>query len=377
MRQNQEETEDIIDLGVLLKALLRRWWVILLTTILCGGMALIGSILLIAPTYSSGFTAYIDNSKERVTDSISSTDISASKELVSTYSAIIRSRSVVEDAIQKANISCTYEYMEDKVIVQEVDDTGIIEVSVVTEDSKMSYEMAKALGHTITDIKPSLVPLECYEKEECKKLQGLSLKNVKVKLVDKEKNKVIYEDFGEMLLTHFGVSGPIILSSSAHLVRYPKIEEKYQKKEILLKIDFKPALTVEKLDERIRRDFEGYKNKEFKNSLDKLLPQKLIPIIIQRSGISAEKKVNEITKEERKKLGEILKNFEMTIKGTRPIEEAIITSGGINIKEINPKTMESKLVKNLYFAGEIIDVDSYTGGFNLQIAYSTGYTAGM
>lgn len=237
--------------------------------------------------------------------------------------------------------------------------------------------MAKALGHTITDIKPSLVPLECYEKEECKKLQGLSLKNVKVKLVDKQKNKVIYEDFGEMLLTHFGVSGPIILSSSAHLVRYPKIEEKYRKKEILLKIDFKPALTVEKLDERIRRDFEEYKNKEFKNSLDKLLPQKLIPIIVQRSGIPAQKKVNEITKTERRKLEEILKNFEMTIKGTRAIEEAIITSGGINIKEINPKTMESKLVKNLYFAGEIIDVDSYTGGFNLQIAYATGYTAGM
>ena len=237
--------------------------------------------------------------------------------------------------------------------------------------------MAKALGHTVTDIKPSLVPLECYEKEECKKLQGLSLKNVKVKLVDKEKNKVIYEDFGEMLFTHFGVSGPIILSGSAHLVRESKIEEKYREKEIILKIDFKPALTLEKLDERIRRDFEEYKNKEFKNSLDKLLPQKLIPIIIQRSGIPAQKKVNEITKEERKKLGEILKNFEMTIKGTRPIEEAIITSGGINIKEINPKTMESKLVKNLYFAGEIIDVDSYTGGFNLQIAYSTGYTAGM
>ena len=237
--------------------------------------------------------------------------------------------------------------------------------------------MAKALGHTVTDIKPSLVPLECYEKEECKKLQGLSLKNVKVKLVDKEKNKVIYEDFGEMLFTHFGVSGPIILSGSAHLVRESKIEEKYREKEIILKIDFKPALTLEKLDERIIRDFEEYKNKEFKNSLDKLLPQKLIPIIIQRSGIPAQKKVNEITKEERKKLGEILKNFEMTIKGTRPIEEAIITSGGINIKEINPKTMESKLVKNLYFAGEIIDVDSYTGGFNLQIAYSTGYTAGM
>lgn len=239
------------------------------------------------------------------------------------------------------------------------------------------YEMVKKLGHTITTIKPSLVPLEIYQKEECKELQGLSLKNVKIKLIDKKRNKEIYEDFGEMLFTHFGVSGPTILSSSAHLVRYNNIEEKYKNKEITLKIDFKPALTIDKLDQRIRRDFEENKNKQFKNSLDKLLPQKLIPIIIQKSGISEKKKVNEITKEERKNLINQLKNFEITIKRTRPIEEAIITSGGINIKEINPKTMESKIIKNLYFAGEIIDVDSYTGGFNLQIAYATGYTAGM
>lgn len=239
------------------------------------------------------------------------------------------------------------------------------------------YEMVKKLGHTITTIKPSLVPLEIYQKEECKELQGLSLKNVKIKLIDKKRNKEIYEDFGEMLFTHFGVSGPTILSSSAHLVRYNNIEEKYKNKEITLKIDFKPALTIDKLDQRIRRDFEENKNKQFKNSLDKLLPQKLIPIIIQKSGISEKKKVNEITKEERKNLINQLKNFEITIKRTRPIEEAIITSGGINIKEMNPKTMESKIIKNLYFAGEIIDVDSYTGGFNLQIAYATGYTAGM
>ena len=179
-----------------------------------------------------------------------------------------------------------------------------------------------------------------------------------------------------MIFTHFGVSGPTILSSSAHLVRYKNIDELFKKQKIVLKIDLKPALSEEKLDERILRDFEVYKNKQFKNSLDKLLPQKLIPIIIEKSQINPDKKVNEITKEERKKLVETFKKFEVIIKEFRPIEEAIVTSGGINIKEINPKTMESKKVKGLYFAGEIIDVDSYTGGFNLQIAYSTGYTAG-
>ena len=239
------------------------------------------------------------------------------------------------------------------------------------------YILAEKLGHTVTDIKPSLVPLETFEKQECKELQGLSLRNVGIQLLDIEENKTIYEDFGEMLFTHFGVSGPTILSASAHLVRYKQIERLLKEKKIILKIDLKPALDEKKLDIRVLRDFEEVKNKQFKNSLEKLLPQKLIPIIIRKSNIQPDKKVNEITKKEREELVKIIKNFEMTIKGFRPIEEAIITSGGINIKEINPKTMESKKVKGLYFAGEIIDVDSYTGGFNLQIAYSTGYVAGL
>ena len=238
------------------------------------------------------------------------------------------------------------------------------------------YVMAQKLGHTITKINPSLVPLETFDKETCKNLQGLSLKNVQIELIDKNKNKVIYEDFGEMLFTHFGVSGPTILSSSAHLVRYKNIQQLFNENKISLKIDFKPALSEEKLNDRILRDFNEEKNKMFRNSLDKLLPQKLIPIIIKISGIDPNKKVNEITKIERKNLVKLLKNFEITIKGFRTIDEAIITSGGIKIKEINPKTMESKIIKGLYFAGEIIDVDAYTGGFNLQIAYSTGYTAG-
>ena len=239
------------------------------------------------------------------------------------------------------------------------------------------YDISRKLGHTVTPIKPSLVPLECYDKNICKSLQGLSLKNVKIQLKDIEKNKIIYEDFGEMLFTHFGVSGPIILSSSSHLVRYKNIAQLFENRKIILKIDLKPALSEEKLDERVLRDFSELKNKQLKNSLDKLLPQKLIPVIIERSKLNQEKKVNGITKIERKSIVNLLKNFELNISGFRPIEEAIITSGGVNIKEINPKTMESKLIEGLYFAGEIIDVDSYTGGFNLQIAYSTGYTAGM
>lgn len=209
-----------------------------------------------------------------------------------------------------------------------------------------------------------------------KDLQGLSLKNVGIKIVDTVKNKQIYDDFGEMLFTHFGVSGPIILSASAHLVRYKNIDVLFKNKNIKLLIDLKPALTEEKLNIRLLRDFEECKNKKFKNSLDNLLPQKLIPSVIMYSNINPEKQVNEVTKEERKKIVKVLKQFEITIKGFRPIEDAIITSGGINIKEVNPKTMESKLIKGLYFAGEILDVDAYTGGFNLQIAYSTGFTAG-
>ena len=223
------------------------------------------------------------------------------------------------------------------------------------------YKIVEELGHKITPIKPSLVPLETYQTRMCKELQGLSLRNVAIKLVDEEKNKTIYEDFGEMLFTHFGVSGPTILSSSAHLVRYKNIEEKYKNKKIKLYIDFKPALSEQKLEARILRDFEAEKNKQFRNSLDKLLPQKLIPVVIEISKINPTKKVNEITKKERRTLVKILKKFEIEIKGFRPIDEAIITSGGIKIGEINPKTMESKIIKNLYFAGEIIDVDSYTG----------------
>ena len=239
------------------------------------------------------------------------------------------------------------------------------------------YKIAKDLGHTIIPIKPALVPLEVYEKEECKKIQGLSLRNIAIKIIDTDRKKTIYEDFGEMVFTHFGISGPTILSGSAHLAKYKDIEYLLKKGYIKITIDLKPALTEEQLDDRILRDFKEFKNKQFKNSLDKLLPQKMIPLIVELSGINPEKMVNEITKEERRHLGQLLKYFTITIKNFRPVEEAIITCGGISTKEINPKTMESKLIKGLYFAGEIIDVDAYTGGFNLQIAYSTGYTAGI
>ena len=240
------------------------------------------------------------------------------------------------------------------------------------------YELSKKVGHTITEIKPSLVPLESKKDIDiCKNLQGLSLKNIGIRIIDVEQPKNIYEDFGEMIFTHFGISGPIVLSGSAHLVRYKNIDNLFQENKIIFSIDLKPALSLEKLDARIRRDFEENKNKQFKNALDKLLPKKIINQVIELSGINPNKKVNEIKKEERNKLVKLLKNFNITINGFRPIEEAIITSGGINIKEINPKTMESKIIKGLFFAGEIIDVDAYTGGFNLQIAWSTGYTAGM
>ena len=238
------------------------------------------------------------------------------------------------------------------------------------------YKIAKSVGHTITPIRPSLVPLVCDEKNLCQELQGLSLKNSKIIIEDSLKNKKIYDDFGEMLFTHFSVSGPVILSSSSHLVRYKNIDELFKSGKIILHIDLKPALTKEKLNDRIIRDFSELKNKQFKNSLDKLLPQKMINPIIELSEIKPEKQVNEITKQEREKLVNLLKDFKLTINGFRPIEEAIVTSGGVSIKEVNPSTMESKIVKNLYFAGELLDVDAYTGGFNLQIAYSTGFTAG-
>ena len=240
------------------------------------------------------------------------------------------------------------------------------------------YKLAEDLEHSIVRVRPSLVPLQTNGRnlKICKQMQGLSLRNVKMKLIDSSKNKTIYEDFGELLFTHFGVSGPTILSSSAHLLRYKNVDELLNKGTIKLIIDLKPALDEEKLNLRILRDFEKEKNKSFKNSLNDLLPKKMIDTVIELSEIDENKKVNEITKKERMKLIQLLKHFEITISGFRPIEEAIITSGGISTKEINPKTMESKIIQGLYFAGEIIDVDAYTGGFNLQIAYSTGYTAG-
>mgnify|MGYP003289100233 CR=1 FL=1 len=236
------------------------------------------------------------------------------------------------------------------------------------------YSIARKYGHEIIDIKPGLIPLKSNDKL-CKELQGLSLKNVAFKLQEKN-GKVIYEDFGEMLFAHFGITGPVVLSSSSKLNRIENIDEKIKNHEIFAVIDLKPALDINVLDKRICRDFEKYSNKEFKNSLNDLLPQKLIPIVIFLSGIDENKKVHQIKKEERKKLIEILKNLKICISGFMPIDIAIITCGGVDVKKINPKNMESKIIKGLFFAGEILDIDAYTGGYNLQIAFSTGVAAG-
>ena len=247
------------------------------------------------------------------------------------------------------------EYLADKVILA----TGGITYPT-TGSTGDGYKLAEDLGHTIIDLAPALVPLNCNDKslKICKEAQGLSLKNIGIKvLVD---SKVIYEDFGEMLFTHFGVSGPVILSASSVILRYKNINELFKQGKVKLQIDLKPALDKEKLDSRVRRDFEEYKNKQFKNSLDKLLPQKFINLFIEYTKIEPDKQVNAITKEERTKIVDTLKCFELTINGLGRKEEGIITAGGISTKEINPKTMESKIIKGLYFAGEIIDVDAFT-----------------
>ncbi len=230
------------------------------------------------------------------------------------------------------------------------------------------YKMATALGHTVTELKPSLVPLTIHEGF-CSHLSGLSLKNVTLSVFEDGKKKPLFSEMGEMLFTHFGISGPLVLSASSH-IRY------MGKKQYAAFIDLKPALSHEQLDNRILRDFSEEQNKDFANSLDKLLPKSLIPVIVRLSGIDGSKKVNQISREERNSLCSLLKALPLHITDFRPIEEAIITSGGISVKEIDPKTMQSKLVNGLFFAGEIIDVDAYTGGFNLQIAFSTGFTAG-
>lgn len=232
------------------------------------------------------------------------------------------------------------------------------------------YHFARKTGHTVVTLRPSLIPLECAE-HYVKALQGLSLKNVNF-TIETAQGKKLIQDFGEMLFTHFGVSGPIVLSSSYKAVDY------WQKnKEPLIGIiDFKPALTPEKLDARILRDIEEQKNKQLKNSLHSLMPSKLIPVFIQRAGISPDKAMHQITREERQRMVELLKNFRFTITKARPIEEAIVTAGGVSVKEVSPKTMESKIVLGLYFTGEVLDIDGMTGGFNLQAAFSTGYLAG-
>lgn len=237
------------------------------------------------------------------------------------------------------------------------------------------YILLEKLGHSIMEIKPGLVPLKSEDKI-CKELQGLSLRNVKVSLIDKTNNKILYSEFGEMMFSHFGVTGPVILSASSKLNTVKNIKEKLDKNQIELVIDLKPALSFEVLDKRIQRDFEKYTNKEFKNSLNDLLPQKLISPIINLSKIDKEKKVHQITREQRENLVNIVKNLKINISGFMPLDMAIVTSGGINTKEINPKTMESKIVKGLYVVGELLDVDAYTGGYNLQIAFSTGVAAG-
>ena len=230
------------------------------------------------------------------------------------------------------------------------------------------YKMAAEHSHTVTELKPSLVPLTVHEGF-CSRLAGLSLKNVTLSVFEEGKKKPIFSELGEMLFTHFGISGPLTLSASAHM-------RKMGKAAYTAYIDLKPALSSEQLDSRILRDFEGEKNKDFANSLDKLLPKSIIPVIIALSGIEPSLKVNQISREMRAALIKAIKTMPLHITGFRPIEEAIITGGGISVKEINPSTMESKLVKGLYFAGEIIDADAYTGGFNLQIAFSTGFAAG-
>lgn len=269
---------------------------------------------------------------------------------------------IIEDNTVKGVKCGNIEYFADNIIVA----TGGMSYPA-TGSTGDGYKFARSAGHSVTKLNPSLVPLVSEEKY-CAEMMGLSLKNVTLSLVDKQKNKVIYNELGEMLFTHFGVSGPLVLSASSHI---RKMEQgKYK-----LLIDLKPGLTEKQLDLRLQRDFAEYNNRDFSNILTKLLPSKLIPVIIELSDIKPETKANQITKEQRIGFVSLVKAFPVNIKSFRTIDEAIVTSGGINIKEISPKTMESKLVNGLYFTGEVLDVDAYTGGYNLQIAFSTAHSA--
>lgn len=233
------------------------------------------------------------------------------------------------------------------------------------------YEFARKAGHTVTELRPSLIPIETSE-EWPRELQGLSLRNVTLEVVDKKHRRQVFKELGEMMFTHFGITGPLVLSASSHMRDMKILNSGLYK----IKIDLKPALSNEQLDLRLQRDLLKYANRNFENSLHDLLPSKIIPVFVRLSGIPSEEKSNQITKVQRTTAVNLLKGLELTAKSFRPIEEAVVTSGGVKLSEVNPATMESKLVKGLYFAGEILDADAYTGGFNLQIAFSTGYTAG-
>ena len=271
---------------------------------------------------------------------------------------------IIEDgAVKGCRTEDGKEYFADNVLIA----TGGVSYPA-TGSTGDGYTLAKQAGHTITALKPSLVPLECHEGW-CTEAQGLSLRNVEIIIEDTTNYKEVYKDFGEMLFTHYGVSGPMILSASSHM-------RNMEKGRYVIHIDFKPALTYEQLDKRIQRDLLECSNKNLYNTLALMLPRKMIPIAVKLSSLNGNTKSNQVTKDMRQSLVELLKDIRLTVTDFRPIDEAIITSGGVSVSEIDPKTMGSKLVSGLYFAGEVIDVDAYTGGFNLQIAFSTGHLAG-
>ena len=271
---------------------------------------------------------------------------------------------IIEDgAVKGCKTEDGTEYFADNVLVA----TGGKSYPV-TGSTGDGYTLAKQAGHTVTDLKPSLVPLECHEGW-CTDAQGLSLRNVEIQVEDTKTFKTVYKDMGEMLFTHFGVSGPMVLSASSHM-------RNMERGRYVIHIDFKPALTHEQLDKRLQRDLLECSNKNLYNTLALMLPRKMIPIVVKLSGLNGNIKSNQVTKEMRETLVYLLKDIRLTVTDFRPIEEAIVTSGGVSVSEIDPKTMQSKLVSGLYFAGEVIDVDAYTGGFNLQIAFSTGHLVG-
>ena len=288
----------------------------------------------------------------------------AVKERSITVKNIRATELIIEDCTVKGVKCQDVSFLADSVLIA----TGGMSYPKTGSDGD-GYRFARQAGHTVIPLKPSLVPI-VSEENYCAEKTGLSLKNVTLTLKDIKSRKTLYSEMGEMLFTHFGVSGPLVLSASSHIRNMENNRYK-------LEIDLKPALSEKTLEARLQRDFAENINKDFANSLNKLLPAKIIPVIVKLSGIPADKKVNQITKQERQNLVSLLKAFPITVKAFRPIDEAIVTCGGVKASEISPKTMESKLINGLYFAGEVIDIDGYTGGFNLQIAFSTGYAAGI